>query len=62
MSNDPDMRGDLAAAVQMLAADNARMCDIVVAADRLAETLARMKLDAVLRCALDNYRATRNGQ
>lgn len=31
------MRGDLGSAVQMLAADNARLCEIGLAADKLAK-------------------------
>lgn len=35
------MSGDLEEAVRMLAADNARMCDILLAAEKLAEQVGR---------------------
>lgn len=57
------MNGDLEEAVRMLAADNCRLIDIALAADKLADAVA----DAVLktpaeRRALDAYRVVRNGQ
>lgn len=69
--NTPDqMRGDLQAAVQMLAADNARLCDIGIAADRLheaAERIATLYPDSptvkrLLVPALDAYTIVRQGQ
>jgi hypothetical protein len=39
MSDDAP-RGDMFAAAQMLAADNARLCGIVIAADKLATAAA----------------------
>ncbi len=62
MSDKP--RGDLGAAVQMLAADNARLCGIAIAADELVkvvERYARTGQRADLVRALDAYRTARNG-
>lgn len=74
MSDEP--RGDLKAAVQMLAADNARMCDILIAADKLAEQLQRYVVACTtssrmvspdyslqkLKAVLDAFNVVRNGQ
>lgn len=69
MPSDSDApRGDLGNAVQMLAADNARMCEIVLAADALAEEIRRvlaLHYDSSfprIRAALDAYKSARNGQ
>lgn len=40
----PFAHGDMFAAVQMLAADNARLCGIVLAADALADTIENLLL------------------
>ncbi len=59
-------RGDLGAAVQMLAADNARMCDILLAADKLADAIEkklRVGQDGIaIRAALAAYKVVRQGQ
>jgi hypothetical protein len=63
-----DMTGDLWAAVTTLAADNARMCDIIIAADKLRAAAKALVQDANrsvftnLRAALDNFDAVRGGQ
>ncbi len=68
--------GDLAAAVQMLAASNARLCDIAIAADKLAEQLRKYIAACTtpsrtvpqdysllpVRDLLDAYTVVRNGQ
>jgi hypothetical protein len=55
--------GDLGAAVQMLAADNARLCDIALAADKLAEAVERsLYLTLETKRALDAYKIVRQGQ
>jgi hypothetical protein len=57
--------GDLEEAVKMLAADNARMCDILLAADKLAKTVekyAKVGQRADLEHALDAYKIVRQGQ
>ncbi len=64
-SSDDKPHGDLEAALQMLAADNARLCEIALAADALAEAI-EMKLRAgqdgiAIRKALAAYRVVRNG-
>jgi hypothetical protein len=70
------MSGDLENAVQMLAADNARMCDILIAADKLTAEVAKLLESTeresaysvmqwrakLVRAALDNYSQTRTGQ
>lgn len=61
------MNGDLEEAVRMLAADNARMCSIIEAADKLAEAVAKhprapIMLTRAILDALDNYRIVRQGQ
>lgn len=59
------MNGDLREAVQMLAADNARLCGIAEAADELAkvvERYARTGQRADLEHALDAYKIVRQGQ
>lgn len=61
------MSGDLEEAVRMLAADNARMCDIIIAADELAEAVAEQPHAPVgprprLLKALEKYRIVRQGQ
>lgn len=69
--NTPDqMRGDLGAAVQMLAADNARLCDIGIAADKLHEAATRIAalypdsptVKRLLVPALAAYTIVRQGQ
>lgn len=64
-------RGDLGTAVQMLAADNARLCGIAMAAENLADAAARALLAtgydkqramAGLRAALDAFQQARAGQ
>lgn len=61
---DSEIRGDLRAAVQMLAADNARLCGIALAGDELAKVLAayRHSLPPRARQALDKYKIARQGQ
>ena len=65
------MHGDLGAAVQMLAADNARLCDVGLAADELARVVEVIALRyrctqptmaGQLQRALDAYKSIRNGQ
>lgn len=68
------MNGDLENAVSMLAADNARLCDIGIAADKLAEEVERLLEDEdrgspylkwrlkILWRALEAYKVVRNGQ
>lgn len=62
------MSGDLEEAVRMLAADNARLCEILLAADALAETLERAQRNnpwregSEMKRALDAYRVARQGQ
>lgn len=54
-------------AMTMLAADNARLCDILLAADRLAEVLERAQKNnpwregSEMKKALDAYRVVRDG-
>jgi hypothetical protein len=69
MSDDAP-RGDMFAAAQMLAADNARLCGIVIAADKLAEVLGWLdrlgglgfdKHDRI-RAVLEAYKIQRQGQ
>ena len=63
-----DARGDLGAAVQMLAADNARLCDILIAAEKLADAVAEYLHDLHwtkerrLKAALQAFRIVRQGQ
>lgn len=47
-------------AAQTLAADNARLCSIAIAADALAEAAAKSSAPAI-RDALDAYKVVRNG-
>jgi hypothetical protein len=60
--------GDLEAAVAMLAADNARLCDIALAADALEEAVTALVQDAHpsvytnIRAALDKYKIVKAGQ
>lgn len=58
-------RGDLFAALQYLAADNVRLCDIAIAADKLAKAVERILVEEVsdpgLEAALDAYKVVRNG-
>ena len=67
MSCDDEMRGDLRAAVQQLAASNARLCDIGLAADKLAKAAEALVQDAHkslytnLREALEAYQIVRSG-
>ena len=61
------MSGDLEEAVRMLAADNARMCDIIIAADELAAMVDAQPNAPVapyprLRKALEKYKIVRQGQ
>jgi hypothetical protein len=59
------LRGDLEAAVVMLAADNARLCDIALAADKLleaAEIALRIGVPAGLDGAVEKFKQVRNGQ
>ena len=62
---DAPPRGDLFAAAQTLAADNARLCGIVIAADKLAETVDRVLRGAGyndgLNAALEAYKVVRSG-
>ena len=63
---DDELHGDLRAATTMLAADNARMCDIIMAADVLAKAAA-MKLRTghgliAIKNALEAYLIVRQGQ
>lgn len=56
----------LRSAVMMLAADNARLCSIAIAADKLATAVGKMTRtgsihDAVLCAALDEYLIVRQG-
>lgn len=65
MSDENNMSGDLRAAVTMLAGDNARMCDILLAADRLADEIEK-KLHSgqdliAIRRALESYKVVRQG-
>ncbi len=57
-------------ATQMLAGDNARLCGIVLAADKLVETVERLKTAqqgevaaafARIQRALDAYKVTKQG-
>lgn len=71
---DDETRGDLRMAVTMLAGDNARLCEIGLAADALAAEVARLLEDEdrvgayigrrlkIVRRALEAYRITRQGQ
>ena len=70
MSDEPPasaVRGDMFAAAQMLAADNARLCGIVIAADELAAAVlecdARESPQTVraMIAALDAYKVVRGG-
>jgi hypothetical protein len=61
MSDDAP-RGDMFAAAQMLAADNARLCWIVLAADKLAEAIENETHYAGLKAALEAYKIQRQGQ
>lgn len=62
-------RGDLRAAVQMLAADNARFCDIALKADKLAEAALALIVFSYtskharerFERALQDYHIVRNG-
>lgn len=62
------MTGDLERAVQMLAADNCRLIDIALAAEKLEEAVQALVQDAHqsvytnLRAALDNYKLVKAGQ
>lgn len=62
------MSGDLENAVQMLAADNARLCGIAMAADKLADEIERvLRLHYEtsfprIREALEAYKQSRTGQ
>ncbi len=64
------MNGDLENAIQVLAADNARLCEIGLAADavvKAAEELMRASVGRVhfergLKAALEAYKVVRNGQ
>lgn len=62
------MSGDLEKAVEMLAADNARLCDIALAADALVVAVTALVQDAHpsvytnIRAALDKYKQTKAGQ
>lgn len=67
MSDEP--RGDLGAAVQMLAADNARLCGLALAADKLAEAVEkalrsprRTEIMIELSRCLEAYKQARTGQ
>lgn len=71
MSAESDMNGDLKAAIQILAADNARLLGIVQAADELLEASVRALGIFVppytpalqsLKNAIDAYKIARNGQ
>jgi hypothetical protein len=56
---------DLEIAVRMLAADNCRMIDILIAAEELATEIERMLAevgDLKVETALARYKQTRNGQ
>ena len=60
------MSGDLGEAVQMLAADNAKLCEIALKADELAYEVGRLLGTGTysmmkLRKALDAYRVVRQG-
>ena len=63
-------RGDMWNAAQILAGDNARLCGIVIEADKLAEAVellahlrhsAPVGVFARIQAALDAYRVVRNG-
>lgn len=68
------MNGDLEEAIQILAADNARLCGILIAADALALELERMLESAerspefnrwrggLVQRALEAYKIVRSGQ
>lgn len=59
---DDGMRGDLHAAIQMLAADNSRLCEIAEAADKLAEAIQQHgNRHFAIKAALDAYRIIRQG-
>ncbi len=62
----PTVRGDLREAVQMLAGDNARLCTIVIAADKLAEVFERYQNGRAaifhVEQALHAYKIARQGQ
>jgi hypothetical protein len=70
-SNDDGPRGDLQSAVTMLAADNARLCEIALAADVLAAAVDKVMQMCGGRCggvmcrmkvALEAYKVARSGQ
>ena len=73
MSNNSDSappdepRGDMFAAVQSLAADNARKCDIIMAADKIVEYLDSIQIVKFaghrrLEVLLDAFKVVRQGQ
>lgn len=62
-----DLRGDLEEAIRMLAADNARLCEIAMTADKLAGAVDAYRArgtahnaDAMI-AALDAFKIARNG-
>lgn len=65
----PDIRGDLRRAIQTLAADNARLCIIVMAAERLAKAIEEVRylkntvpsVWEYFSDALDAYKIARDG-
>lgn len=60
------MTGDLEAAIQTLAADNARLCGIAEAADKLAKAVERLldgdECHREVERAWDEYKVKRQGQ
>ncbi len=60
-----DLSGDLGTAVQSLAADNARLCEILLAADKLVEEIEKKLRHGqdyiAIRKALDAYKVVRQG-